>query len=239
MKCKKPLAAGSMGWGRPSLRAPGTAPAPRNCQTPRLTRPQREDITAAMTLLKEAGYDPPRSGQARPHRAHVLYWPDVAQLWVAQMKRNLGLDIEMKLVDVPTAVNTWVSGNFDLGSWGYGYNITDPDDYINAIYGPGVRNYHALEIPAFLELFDHQLSELDQGQAVADAAPDGGDSAYPRRSVRGALLGAALAIWCTTKFAPRRGRFLPAQTSKCPEMGSCLAGKIGSRFEVQRSTFIT
>jgi ABC-type transport system substrate-binding protein len=90
----------------------------------------------------------------------------VAQLWVAQMKRNLGLDIEMKLVDVPTAVHTWVSGNFDLGSWGYGYNITDPDDYINAIYGPGVRNYTRWQHPTFLELLRHQLSELDKDKRL-------------------------------------------------------------------------
>jgi peptide/nickel transport system substrate-binding protein len=125
--------------------------------------PKDQDIAAALALLKEAGYDPPaKLGKRVLTVPIVLYWPDVAQLWVAQMKRNLGLDIEMKLVDVPTAVNTWVSGNFDLGSWGYGYNITDPDDYINAIYGPGVRNYTRWQHPAFLELLNHQLSELDK-----------------------------------------------------------------------------
>ena len=86
----------------------------------------------------------------------------MAQLWTAQMRRNLGLEVEIKLVDVPTAVNTWVSGDFDLGSWGYGYNITDPDDYVNAIYGPESRNYTRWKHPKFLELLNVQLSELDQ-----------------------------------------------------------------------------
>ena len=129
--------------------------------------PKEQDLTAAMTLLKEAGYDPPsKLGKRVLTVPIVLYWPDVAQLWVAQMKRNLGLDIEIKLVDVPTAVNTWVSGNFDLGSWGYGYNITDPNDYINAIYGPGVRNYTRWKHPRFLELLQHQLSELDKDKRL-------------------------------------------------------------------------
>ena len=34
------------------------------------------------------------------------------------MRKHLGLEIEIKVVDAPTAVNTWVSGDYDLGSWG-------------------------------------------------------------------------------------------------------------------------
>jgi peptide/nickel transport system substrate-binding protein len=136
-------------------------------QRPGFRLPKEQDIAAALALLKEAGYDPPsKLGKRVLTVPIVLYWPDVAQLWVAQMKRNLGLDIEIKLVDVPTAVNTWVSGNFDLGSWGYGYNITDPDDYINAIYGPGVRNYTRWKHPRFLELLQHQLSELEKDKRL-------------------------------------------------------------------------
>jgi oligopeptide transport system substrate-binding protein len=92
---------------------------------------------------------------------NVLYWPDVAQLWVAQMRKNLGLEIEIKLVDAPTAVNTWVSGDFDLRSWGYAYSIDDPDDYATAIYGPGSRNFTRWQNPAFLTWLDQQRSELD------------------------------------------------------------------------------
>lgn len=125
--------------------------------------PKDQDIAEAITLLKEAGYDPPsKLGKRVLTVPTVLYWPDVAQLWTAQMRRNLGLDIEIKLVDAPTAVNTWVSGDFDLGSWGYGYNITDPDDYVNAIYGPESRNYTRWKQPKFLEMLKVQLSELDK-----------------------------------------------------------------------------
>jgi peptide/nickel transport system substrate-binding protein len=130
---------------------------------PGFRSPKDQDIADAKALLKAAGYDPPaKLGKRVLTVPIVLYWPDVAQLWTAQMRRHLGLEVEIKLVDVPTAVNTWVSGDFDLGSWGYGYNITDPDDYVNAIYGPESRNYTRWKHPKFLELLNVQLSELDQ-----------------------------------------------------------------------------
>ncbi len=122
-----------------------------------------KDIEAAKALLKEAGYDPvSKLGKRVLTAPNVLYWPDVAQLWVAQMRKTLGLEIEIKLVDAPTAVNTWVSGSYDLGSWGYAYNIEDPDDYVTAIYGPGSRNFTRWQNPAFLKLLDQQRSELDR-----------------------------------------------------------------------------
>lgn len=125
--------------------------------------PKDPDIDDAVAILKEAGYETPaKLGKRVLTVPIVLYWPDVAQLWAQQMRRNLGLEIELKLVDVPTAVTTWVSGDFDMGSWGYGYNITDPDDYVNAIYGPGSRNYTRWKNPKFLDMLKIQLSELDK-----------------------------------------------------------------------------
>jgi ABC-type transport system substrate-binding protein len=129
---------------------------------PGYSRPKTSDIEAARTLLKEAGYDPPsKLGKRTLTAPNGLYWPDLAQLWVAQMRKNLGLEIEIKLVDGPTAVNSWVSGDFDLGGWGYAYNIDDPDDYVTAVYGPGSRNYTRWQNTAFLTLLDQQRSELD------------------------------------------------------------------------------
>ncbi|MBM3226952.1 MAG: hypothetical protein FJZ47_24565, partial [Candidatus Tectomicrobia bacterium] len=125
--------------------------------------PKDQDIADAKALLKDAGFDPPsKLGKRVLTVPTVLYWPDLAQLWVAQMKRNLGVEIEIKLVDAPTAVNSWVSGDYDLGSWGYGYNIPDPDDYVHAIFGPESRNYTRWKHEKFLGLLRQQLSELDR-----------------------------------------------------------------------------
>jgi oligopeptide transport system substrate-binding protein len=132
-------------------------------QLPGYRVPKAPDIQAAIALLKEAGYDPPsKLGKRILNTGKVAFIHDVAQLWVAQMKRNLGLEIEIKLVDGPTAVKAHTSGDFDLGIWGYGSNIDDPDDWINAVYGPGTRNYTRWKHPKFLEMFDQQSRELER-----------------------------------------------------------------------------
>jgi ABC-type transport system substrate-binding protein len=132
---------------------------------PGYSRPKAKDIEAAKALLKEAGYDPPPKLGKRVLTTPTVTWlPDLAQLWAAQIKRNLGLHIEIKLVDGPTGVNAFTAGDFDLGFWGYGYNIDDPDDHVNAVYGSGVRNYTRWKNPAFLKMLDQQSRELDRHQ---------------------------------------------------------------------------
>ncbi len=130
---------------------------------PGYRRPKDQDIAEATTLLKAAGYDPPSTlGKRVLTTTPAVFHADLAQLWAAQMRRNLGLELEIKLVDVPTGVTSYVAGEFDLGLWGYGYNIADPDDWVNAIYGPGARNYTRWKHPEFLKLFDQQSREFDR-----------------------------------------------------------------------------
>lgn len=132
---------------------------------PGYRRPKDPDIVEAKRLLKAVGYDPPSQlGKRVLTTPTAAFGPDLAQLWVAQMRRNLGLEIEVKLVDTPSGVTSYVAGNFDLGIWGYGFNIADPDDWVNAIYGPGVRNYTRWKDPAFLKLFDQQSQELNRAK---------------------------------------------------------------------------
>jgi len=132
-------------------------------QRPGYSVPKAKDIEAAKALLKDAGYDPPsKLGKRVLTTPTVIWFPDLAQLWAVQMRRNLGLDIEVKIVDGPTGVNVFTAGDFDLALWGYGYNIDDPDDYVNAIYGLGTRNYTRWKNPEFLRLFDQQSRELDR-----------------------------------------------------------------------------
>jgi peptide/nickel transport system substrate-binding protein len=124
--------------------------------------PKDKDIEAAKALLKEAGYDPPaKLGKRVLMTPLASFAPDAAQLWVAQMRKNLGLDIEIKVLDAPTVINAFTAGEYDLGLSGYAYNIDDPDDFVNAIYGPGTRNWTRWKHSGFLEMFDQQSRELD------------------------------------------------------------------------------
>jgi ABC-type transport system substrate-binding protein len=87
--------------------------------------------------------------------------PDAAQLWAAQMRRNLGLEIEIRVRDAPTVIHAFTAGDFDLGIAGYAYNIDDPDDW-SAIYGPGARNWTRWKNPKFLEMLEQQSQEVDR-----------------------------------------------------------------------------
>jgi peptide/nickel transport system substrate-binding protein len=124
--------------------------------------PKDQDIAAAKALLKAAGYDPPaKLGKRALLTPRASFAADAAQLWTAQMRKNLGLDIEIKVVDTPTAINAFIAGDYDLGLSGYAYNIDDPDDFVNALYGAGARNWTRWTNPGFLEMFDQQSQELD------------------------------------------------------------------------------
>ena len=132
---------------------------------PGYRQPKDSDIADAIALLKAAGYESPsKLGQRVLNTGTVSFIPDVAQLWVAQMRRNLGLDIKIKLLDGPTTVQAQISGDFDLSIFGYGFNIADPDDWVNAVYGPGARNYTRWKNPTFLEMFAKQSREVDRDQ---------------------------------------------------------------------------
>ena len=129
---------------------------------PGSTRTKQDDINDAIALLKEAGYDPPSTlGKREVQTAAVGWFPDLIQLWAQQMRRNLGVDMEVKLPDINTMINTMISGEFDMALWGYGVNIADPDDYVQAIYGGGARNYTNYVDPEIQELFDQQSVEPD------------------------------------------------------------------------------
>jgi peptide/nickel transport system substrate-binding protein len=127
--------------------------------------PKGKDIDEAKALLKAAGYDPPAKLGKRVLTAFTAsFIPDAAQLWAAQMRKTLGLDIEIRVMDTPTAINAFIAGDYDLGISGYAYNIDDPDDFVNAMYGPGARNWTRWKHPKFLEMFDQQSRELDRAK---------------------------------------------------------------------------
>jgi len=60
--------------------------------------------------------------------------------------------------------HAFIAGDYDLGISGYAYNIDDPDDFVNAMYGPGARNWTRWKHPKFLEMFDQQSRELDRAK---------------------------------------------------------------------------
>jgi peptide/nickel transport system substrate-binding protein len=180
---------------------------------PGYRRPKAPDIAAAKALLKEAGYDPP----ARLGKRMLTVAPapaldvDLVQLWAAQMRRNLGLDIEVKVVDAPTRVHTAVAGDFDLALFGYAFNIDDPDDWVNAVYGPGARNYTRWKHPAFLTLFDQQSREVDRAKRL-QILRQMEDFLFTVEDPYIHLLWASLFYVVSDKVRTAAGPFVPAST---------------------------
>ena len=131
-------------------------------------RTKQQDIDDAIAMLKDAGYDPPSElGDLQLTCGNVLWFADLCQLWVQQIRRNLGIELEIRVVDASTAVKANTSGDFDLSVWGYGINIFDPDDFVLAIYGPGSRNYTKWQDPVFDEAFEKQAREFDRDKRTA------------------------------------------------------------------------
>ncbi len=131
-------------------------------QDPPSPRTKQQDIDDAIALLKAEGFDPPSTLGKRVVLASTIGdWSDLTELWAQQMRRNLGLDMEVQVVDTPTAIGRMVAGDFDLANLGYAVNIADPDDWVTAIYGPGTRNFTRWKNPEFLEMLEQQAREQD------------------------------------------------------------------------------
>ena len=127
------------------------------------SRTKEQDIADAKALLAEAGYDPPSElGTITMTVTNIIWFPDVAQLFQEQMRRNLGVDIELNTVDFATGFGALQNAEFDLGVFAYAYNISDPNDYVRAIYGPTARNYSDWRDDDFLALFEEQAKEPDR-----------------------------------------------------------------------------
>ena len=127
------------------------------------SRTKDQDIADAKALLAQAGYDPPSElGTITLTVTNIIWFPDVAQLFQEQMRRNLGVDIELNTVDFSTGFGALQNADFDLGVFGYAYNISDPNDYVRAIYGPTARNYSDWRDDNFLNLFEQQAREPDR-----------------------------------------------------------------------------
>ena len=105
-------------------------------------RTKQQDIDDAIALLKDAGYDPPsKLGTLTLLAASTPIQQPPAELWQAQMKRNLGIDMKLEIKDSGAYTALIKAGDFELGSGGGGLVIFDPDAFLTSFYGPAGRNH--------------------------------------------------------------------------------------------------
>ena len=127
-------------------------------------RTKQQDIDDAVALMKEAGYDPPSAiGEITLSTFTAAGLPDKVAIFKEQMKRNLGLDIKLAIKDLAAINPEHISGNYTLGGSGYGINILDPDDFVNAQLMPTDRAWSRWQPPAeYVDWFNQQSAELDR-----------------------------------------------------------------------------
>ena len=124
-------------------------------------RSKADDIALAKQVLKEAGYDPPsKLGKIVVQTAGIQWFGDALQLFAQQMRTNLGLDVEVDIVDIGTQIGAFISGEANLSYFGYAINIVDPDDMFG-LYGTGGRNWTRWQDDEWLRLFDKQKRVTD------------------------------------------------------------------------------
>ncbi len=126
-------------------------------------RTKQDDIDDAVAAMKEAGYDPPGAiGEISLSSFTAAGFPDYMALFKEQMKRNLGLDIKLVIKDLAAVNPEHISGNYAIGGSGYGINILDPDDFVNAQFMPTDRAWSRWQpAPEYIEWFEQQSAELD------------------------------------------------------------------------------
>ena len=130
--------------------------------TPGSSRSKQDDIDLATQLLKDAGFDPPsKLGKRTQTCPKASFFPDACRLWSAQMERNLGLNIEVAVVDIATELEQLNSGNFDFAAWGITMKVPVLNDYFGQAYGPVDRNYTRWNDSTFQGLYDDQLASID------------------------------------------------------------------------------
>ena len=123
---------------------------------------KQQDIDQAVELLKQAGFDPPSElGTLELLAGVCCLFPDWATLAKEQWRRNLGIDTNIAVKDMATVGAAQSGGNYTIGISGYGVNVLDPDDFLNAQFMPTPRAWSRWSDPTFIELFNRQSRESD------------------------------------------------------------------------------
>ena len=117
------------------------------------------DIEEARKLLADAGF--PNGFKATFTVPIAEYIPDAAPVIVEQYKKNLNIDLELKILPIGGWVTAMIARDYDFAVSGYGSMVDDPDDRFAAIYLESGRNWSSWSDPKITEMFQQVQRELD------------------------------------------------------------------------------
>jgi len=131
-----------------------------------------DDLAEARRLLAEAGL-PAEGMKVELATRDAVGYPDIAAIIAAQLRRDLGWDITLKVYESAAGYAEYKVGNFQFNFQGSSYNFEDPDAALAryALGGTASRRAAGGDIegwvaPGFQELFEAQAAEQDREKRI-------------------------------------------------------------------------
>ena len=126
-----------------------------------------DDIAAARRLLEEAGFVP-EDMEVTISSSTFVEFPLIAELYADQLRTFLGIDARSNPMESQVWTETRNSGQYEMGTGGYGVLFGDPHDILVGVYALGGRgNVPGWSHPRIEEIIDLQAREQDRTKRKA------------------------------------------------------------------------
>ena len=117
--------------------------------------------------MAEAGFGPDNPLKTEFQAFSFSFFTDAAQVVKEQLKRDLGMELDLTVTETPTFFANAFAGNYTISLSGLGPMITDPDDRFQALYtGKGTFNISQWSDPEVDRLFDLSQRERDIAKRI-------------------------------------------------------------------------
>jgi oligopeptide transport system substrate-binding protein len=132
---------------------------------------QAFDASAAKALLQKAGVSASDLNKAKLLTRNTTRNKTLNQFIVDQWNTNLGLNIQLEVIDSKTVTSRIRKGDFDIyGPDGWGADYPDQQDWFDIFFKASCHslNWGCVDLPGYDDLVKKADGELDQGQRNKD-----------------------------------------------------------------------
>ena len=122
-----------------------------------------DDLAEARRLMEQAGYPGGEGLSLTLDTFELAFFSDATQIVKEQLEEALGLDLTVRVTDIPTFFGEAFAGEYTISFSGFGTMIPDPDDRFQTLYVSGgtFNAIHGWNNPAVDDLFARQQRETN------------------------------------------------------------------------------